>query len=110
MLCFRPKIEMKVSKIIGLFLIAGSFLIDLNAQAQKPELVTQTGHDSQVASVAFSPDGTILASAAGDNTIKIWDVASGQELRTLPGHTVPVDSVAFLPNGKFLISVGGSVK
>jgi WD40 repeat protein len=56
------------------------------------------------AGVAFSPDGTRLASASYDETVKVWDVASGQELRTLRGHTGSVRSVAFSPDGARLAS------
>jgi tetratricopeptide (TPR) repeat protein len=56
--------------------------------------------------VAFSPDGRRLASASDDETVKLWDVASGQELRTLKGHTGPVLSVAFSPDGWRLASAG----
>ncbi|HRS14606.1 MAG TPA: WD40 repeat domain-containing protein, partial [Candidatus Bipolaricaulis sp.] len=57
-----------------------------------------------VRSVAFSPDGTVLASGSDDGTIKLWDVTSGTGLRTLTGHTYPVNSVAFSPDGKTLAS------
>jgi hypothetical protein len=54
--------------------------------------------------VAFSPDGTRLASASDDNTVKLWDAASGKGLHTLKGHTNFVWSVAFSPDGTKLAS------
>jgi parallel beta-helix repeat protein len=65
---------------------------------------TLTGHTDWVRSVAFSPDGRLLASGSADYTIKLWEVASGREVRTLTGHTWTVTSVAFSPDGRLLAS------
>ncbi|KOR30824.1 hypothetical protein TI04_03895 [Achromatium sp. WMS2] len=74
--------------------------LPLALQPQAIPAVVQRGHTSSVESVAFSPDGTILASASADNTIKLWRVADGALLRTLTGgHTGWVNSVAFSPDG-----------
>jgi len=82
-----------------IFAIAGS-----TVDAQKAELVIQSGHTSAVVSVVFSPDGKRFASGSVDRTIKLWDITTGQELKTFRGHTRAVNSVAFSPDGKTLAS------
>ena len=62
----------------------------------------QGTHETRCVSVAFSPDGKTLASGSEDQTIKLWDVATGKEKATLQGHTANVFSVAFSPDGKTL--------
>jgi WD40 repeat protein/uncharacterized caspase-like protein len=75
--------------------------------AQKPELVVQTGHPDAVQAIAFSPDGKILASGSWDNSVKLWEVASGKELRTLGPHYGRVYAVVFSPDNKILASGSG---
>jgi WD40 repeat protein/serine/threonine protein kinase len=70
-------------------------------QCRSDELATLGSHDRSVMRVAFSPDGTLLASSSVDRTVKIWDVTTRKELRTLP-HDNTVNGLAFSPNGKLL--------
>ncbi|MCZ8050177.1 MAG: WD40 repeat domain-containing serine/threonine-protein kinase, partial [Microcystis sp. LE19-41.2A] len=65
---------------------------------------TLTGHSDSVLSVVYSPDGGYLASGSIDQTIKIWEVATGKQLRTLTGHSFWVWSVVYSPDGRYLAS------
>src|SRR5262245_45887160 len=62
------------------------------------------GHTRALCSVAFSPDGKMLASGSDDATVRLWDVATGTEMRVLRGHTGPVLTIAFSPDGATLAS------
>ncbi len=70
--------------------------------------LSHSTHSDRVLSVAFSPNGRTLASGSGDDSVKLWDVASGHELRTLIGrHFDRTDftwPVAFSPDGRILAS------
>ena len=60
---------------------------------------TLSDHTSWVSSVAFSPDGTTLASGSGDSTVKLWNLVTKANTNTLSDHTSWVSSVAFSPDG-----------
>jgi WD domain, G-beta repeat len=57
------------------------------------------GHADVVSAVSFSPDGSRLASASFDKTVKLWTVADGKLAHTFTGHSDFVYSVAFAPKG-----------
>lgn len=78
-------------------------LWDVETGAERRRL---TGHAEQVLDVAFSPDGTLLASSSADRTVAVWDVGSGERREQLEGHAGAVSSVAFDPQGRTLYSAG----
>ncbi len=66
---------------------------------------TLTGHRAWVNSVAFSPDGSYLASGGSDRKVTIWDTETGKSVHTLDGKSGYVESVSFSPDGS-LIAAG----
>ncbi|CAA7268959.1 unnamed protein product [Cyclocybe aegerita] len=66
-------------------------------------------HERPVSSIAFSPDGTCIASGSWDRKIFIWDAVTGMILKgPLEGHTGPVNSVAFSSDDNLKCIVSGS--
>lgn len=57
-----------------------------------------------VSSVAFSPDGTVVATGDSTGEIRLWQVATGQHLASYQGHKKWVRAVAFSPDGQMLAS------
>ena len=72
---------------------------------------TLTGHTNSVSSVAFSPEGHILATASGDQTVILWDLTDRAQPRRLgqplTDHTNWVSSVVFSPDGHTLATASG---
>lgn len=68
------------------------------------QVLTLLGHVGEVFSVAYSPDGTALASAGKDGTVRIWNAATGDSMHVLREHTSEVTCVAFSPIGNWLAS------
>jgi hypothetical protein len=75
--------------------------------ASLPGIAVMTGHTDAVESVAFSPDGTTLASGGDDNSVRLWDVASHRQVGSPLIDDSGFSSVAFSPDGKTLASGSG---
>jgi WD40 repeat protein len=63
----------------------------------------------EVRAIAFSPDGTCLATGGEDGVIKLWN-AEGRELHSLKGHPHGISALAFSPDGKVLAASSGAWK
>lgn len=70
------------------------------------ELIRSIDWHTDVYSIDYSPDGTMLASANFDGTIKLWSVTDGQQLKSLTTNSLKALSVCFSPDGKILASGG----
>jgi WD40 repeat protein/nucleoside phosphorylase len=62
------------------------------------------GHAAPVTACAVTPDGRRVVSASSDNTLKVWDLASGYAEATLKGHSGPVTACAVTPDGRRVVS------
>jgi WD40 repeat protein/serine/threonine protein kinase len=67
-------------------------------------LRTFSGHTGSVTSVCLSADGRFALSGSDDQSVRLWEVASGQCLRTFSGHTDWVASVSLNADGRFALS------
>lgn len=65
------------------------------------------GHTSALLTVAFSPDGQILATGSFDQTVCLWERQTGRCLHVLSGHRRWIRSIAFSPSGQHLASSSG---
>lgn len=81
----------------------GHIAIWKEGQAQPDKVLD--GHGGPVAALTVSPDGTLLASASWDHTVRLWPLAGGTP-RVLEGHAQNVNGVAFTPDGSALVSAG----
>ena len=79
---------------------------DNKPQALGALMLTLRGHAGSVQSLAYSPDGLMLATASIDRSVRLWNAETG-ELRTeLKGHAYHINAVAFSPDGRRLASAG----
>ncbi len=70
-------------------------------------VATLRGHEDEVTSVAFTPDGKRLVSGGFDRTVILWDVEAGKVVHRFRGHGGEVLAVAVSPDGRRLLACGG---
>ena len=75
-----------------------------NVETSREIRSVENAHGKLIKSLAFSPDGKIVATGSGDAAICLWDTESGRLGATLRGHVNTVYSVAFSPDGHLLAS------
>ena len=81
--------------------------LESNPLTADTRLHENTGHRRSVYCAAWSPDGTRLATASYDHSVKLWDPRAGDCLATLSGHTSTVWSCAWSPDGTRLATASG---
>ncbi len=65
-----------------------------------------TGHAQTISQIVWSPDGSRLATASWDGTVRIWDGRTHEAIALLRGHRGYVRSVAFAQDGRTLVTAG----
>jgi WD40 repeat protein len=82
-----------------IFLLTFFILTIFSLAQEKPELVIPSGHADRIKSIDISPDGKQIASAAYDNSVKVWNVATGTEWFTLVRGNFRFNSVLYSKDG-----------
>ncbi|QDV69428.1 Serine/threonine-protein kinase PknB [Rosistilla carotiformis] len=71
------------------------------------EIFALSGHNNRITGVAYSPDGTRIATASTDWSVRVWDATTGIQLLQFTAHKGGSNRVSFSPDGTRLASCGG---
>lgn len=109
----------QLALLLALEAVHTTYAIDQTASAEAEDALYRTlrasqlqftlsGHDGPVTAVAFNHDGSRLATASADHTVKLWDTTTGQNYLTFTGHQQPVKAIVFSQDGSQLYSAAES--
>ena len=97
-------VKITLALVIFFLPLSTQVLAQNNPNINPASLHWRKTHDGAVRCVAYSPDGKILASGGIDNTIRLWEVSTGDSLSILEGHSGDINSVAFSQDGEWIAS------
>jgi WD40 repeat protein len=83
--------------------------VEVRDMLAERQIWSSSEHGSEITSLAFSPDGYIMASGSKDRTIKLWNVQTGELFKDFQGHPEGITWVRFHPQGRFLASASGDL-
>ena len=93
-----------------LIAVGGDYTAWVWRQGGERPVLTLDGHKNRmglsftVATLAFHPSAPLLATGAGDNTVRLWDLRSGKQVKLLRGHSSEIECLQFSPDGLELVS------
>ncbi|MCO5205607.1 MAG: protein kinase [Anaerolineae bacterium] len=88
-----------------LFLTAWGGVARWDSNITAPTFAHSTGdHLALIWDVAWSPDGSQVASVGWDRQIHIWDITNGEQINSLDGHDDEVTAVSWSPDGNYLVT------
>ena len=87
--------------ILFLGVVAANFFATLEIDES---VKTFVGHSKALKTATFTPDGQNILSGSEDQTLKLWDIKSGNEVRTFFGHSDIISSVTISPDGNYALS------
>jgi len=99
----RPSSIREIKQVLQRSITQPQYLLSVGA-VSGTLIYIYHGHSDAVWAVAWSPDGTHLVSGSRDDTVQVWEAATGCEVFTYKGHKDDVNAVAWSPDGRYIAS------